>query len=357
MRIALISTCALPTPPSGYGGTERVVAVLARGLIHLGHEVTVYATGESRPPGRLRWMYPRAIWPPTDAAERQHAHYAFRDLQTRGGVDVVHVNHSSALEFRRMVDAPCALTLHDCRDDDVVSRCRAQRGVALITISRRQAELVPELNIARVIHHGLDVDQYPAGLGDGGYVAFLGRLTPEKAPHAAIDAAMAAGVRVRLGGGPQERSRAYFEREVVPRLARYGSRVEWHGELDERPKLELLRGARALLFPIEWEEPFGLVIIEAMLTGTPVIAFPRGSVPELIDEGVTGFIVRDVGEMARAIRALEGFDRVRCRTHAQGRWSHLRMARDHVELYRELIAARRARAEPARTSVPSVPPR
>jgi len=357
MRIALISTCALPTPPSGYGGTERVVAVLARGLIHLGHEVIVYATGDSRPPGALGWLYPRAIWPPTDAAERRHAHYALCDLRTRGGVDVVHFNHSSALDFQRLADAPCVVTLHDSRDEAVVARCRAQRGVAVITISRRQAELVPELSVARVIHHGLDVDQYPIGRGEGGYVAFVGRLTPEKAPHVAIDAAMTAGVPIHLGGGPQERSRAYFEREVVPRLGRYGSQITWHGELAEQPKLELLRGAKALLFPIDWEEPFGLVIIEAMLTGTPVIAFPRGSVPELIDDGVTGFIVRNAGEMASAIRALDGFDRTRCRARAQRRWSHLRMARDHVELYRELIAARGARAEVARSSVASVPPR
>lgn len=356
MRVALISTCSLPTPPSTYGGTERVVAELARGLIELGHEVTVYATGDSRPPGSLRWLYPHAAWPPSDAAERRHALFAFSDLRRSGGVDVVHVHDTTALESHQLIDAPCVLTLHHAREEAMVSTCRAHPEVALVAISRRQAELIPELNVTRVIHHGFDVERYRLGRGDGGYVAFLGRFTPEKAPHLAIEAAIRAGVPIQLGGGPQERARAYFEQQVIPLLARNRGSTRWPGELDELHKIELLRDAKALLFPIDWEEPFGLVLIEAMLIGTPVIAFPHGSVREVVDESITGFVVNSVDEMAARIRSLDGFDRARCRAHAQKRWSHRRMAREHVALYEQLITTRRVPVLGGRPSIVSAPP-
>ncbi len=357
MRIALISTCAVPTPPPAYGGTERVVAGLARGLVELGHEVVVYATGDSRPAGSLQWLFPRGQWPPNDESERRHAQFALTDLRAQGRVDIVHSHHTSALEFHHLVDVPTAVTLHDCPDEAIAARCRAHPEVAIVAISRRQAELVADLNIARVIHHGIDVDRYALGRGDGGYVAFLGRFTPEKSPHLAVDAAAAAGIDIHLGGCPQPYSRAYFEREMAPRLARYARRIHWPGELEEQPKIEMLRRARALLFPIGWEEPFGLVLIEAMLVGTPVIAFPRGSVPELVDEGVTGFMVRNVDEMAARVRTLEGFDRERCRARARERWSYRRMAREHADLYQELVASRRRRRSVSRLSLPSAPPR
>jgi glycosyltransferase involved in cell wall biosynthesis len=354
MRIALVSTSAISTPPAAYGGTERVVAELSLGLRELGHDVTVYATGDSSPAGTLRWIHPRAVWPRTDESERRHARFAVTDLRARGGVDVVHFNHASALEFCREVDAPCVLTLHDARDEGVTALLREHPEVAVVAISRRQAELLPELEIARVIHHGVDIDRYPFGAGDGGYVAFVGRFTADKAPHLAIDAAVAAGVPIRLAGQPQEETRPYFNNEVVPRLAQHRGRIDWPGELTELPKIELLRGARALLFPIEWEEPFGLVMIEAMLVGTPVIAFARGSVREVVDPGVTGILVRNSDEMASAIRAVDGIDRARCRARARERFSYVRMARDYVDLYERLA---RRRTSFARPSLASAPPR
>ncbi|MBV9947215.1 MAG: glycosyltransferase, partial [Myxococcales bacterium] len=178
-------------------------------------------------------------------------------------------------------------------------------------------------------------------------------LAPEKGPHLAIDAALGAGVPLRIGGQAQWLNRGFFEREMRPRIDRAAGRVFWEGEVTFGPKLDLLRGARATLFPIQWEEPFGLVMIESMLLGTPVIAFARGSAPEVVEEGVTGFVVRDLGEMIERIRQVGALDRARCRARARERWSADRMARDYERVYERAAAApirperRRARSRPA----------
>lgn len=348
MRIALVSTCALSTPPKAYGGTELIVAELAKGLHHLGHDVTVFATGDSKPNTKLCAHFARPVWPPNDMAELRHASFAWRDISNASPrFDVVHINHASALPYTLMSQLPTVLTIHHARVEHLVEHYLAYPDVAYVAISKRQAELSPEVRIADVIHHGLDATNYDKGLGDGGYVAFLGRFAPEKGPHLAIDAALRADARICLGGAPHEVAREYFEREMKPRLAAGGARVDWRGELSHEPKLELLRGARALLVPAQWEEPFGLVMIEAMLVGTPVIAFPLGSVPEVVEDGVTGFLVRDVDEMSQRIRAIDQLDRERCRVRAQQRFSHLRMARRYEALYERWVRARR---RPARRS-------
>lgn len=338
MKIGLVSTCALPTPPSGYGGTELVVAELAHGLVELGHDVVVYATGDSSPHGRLRFLESSPVWPPSVEAAQRHARFALDELG-RSDVDVIHLNDWAALSMLDGVRAPCVITLHHERDDALIE-AYASSGAALVAISRRQAELLPELPIAAAIHHGIDPSLYPLGEGGGGYAAYLGRFAPEKGTHHAIDAAVRAGVPLLLGGNAHEVARDYFEREVLPRLYRHRGLVRSLGEVAHEPKLELLRGAEALVMPIEWEEPFGLVMIEAMLVGTPVIAFARGSVPEVVEEGVTGFVVRSVDEMARRLGQLRAFDRARCRRRATERFGYPRMAREYVELYRRLTTRR-----------------
>jgi glycosyltransferase involved in cell wall biosynthesis len=350
VRIALLSTCALATPPKRYGGTELVVAELARGLVELGHQVTVYATGDSLPAGRLRHCFATPIWPPDEMAELRHARFAWQDMaDDPERYDVVHMHQAQALAGSAAARCPLALTIHHARVDDLVRQYCSHPNVAYVAISRRQSELSPELGCARVIHHGLDPSQYAAGTGDGDYLAFLGRFAPEKAPHLAIDAAREAGVRVVLGGAAHDVPGAidYFAREMKPRLAD-GRLLEWLGELSHGPKVRLLRGARALLFPLEWEEPFGLVMIESMLVGTPVIAFRRGSAPEVVEDGVTGYLVDDVREMTERIRQLDRIDRDRCRARAQERWSTTRMAREYAELYEALVQEYRAAERRAR---------
>ncbi|MGD0678077.1 MAG: glycosyltransferase family 4 protein [Polyangiaceae bacterium] len=339
MRVALISTCAVSVPPRAYGGTELIISELAQGLTQLGHEVTTFATGDSCPAGRLQWHFERPVWPPYETAELRHAAKAWQTITANAGAfDIVHAHQAPSIPLASLTRAvPTVYTLHHHRDERLIALYRDFPTISYVAISARQAELTPEVPVDAVIHHGLDAKRYgSAGLGDGGYVAFLGRLAPEKAPHLAIDAARQANVLLRMGGGVHPPDRDYFAADVEPRLSDGQGGVEWMGELSHEPKVSLLRGARALLFPIEWEEPFGLVMVESMLVGTPVIAFAHGSAPEVIEEGVTGYIVQDVAAMADRIRQLDGFDRVRCRQRAIERWTSLRMSREYEALYERL---------------------
>lgn len=338
MRIALVSTCALPTPPDAYGGTELVVAALAKELLILGHEVTVYATGDSHTAGELRWVFAKHCWPPDTTSEEKHVHFAWTDIRAqKTPFDVIHVQQPHSLELAGNLAGRTVLTIHHARSNALVEHYRAFPEVTYVAISARQAALVPELRIARVIHHGLDPAGYRFGNGEGGYCLFLGRLSAQKAPHIAIDAARRAGALLRVAGEAHPDGMKYFERKVKPRLADT-RRVEWLGEAPVSVKLELLRAANALLFPLGWEEPFGLVMIESMLVGTPVIAFARGSAPEVIDEGVTGHLVRDEAEMTYRLKRIGTLDRKRCRERAIERWSAARMARDYQALYEQVIA-------------------
>ncbi|HZS38822.1 MAG TPA: glycosyltransferase family 4 protein [Polyangia bacterium] len=336
MRIALISTPFVRVPPPSYGGTELIVAELAAGLTAAGHRVTLFATGDSRAAGDVRACYATAQWPPDPYPELDHVGFAVEQiLADAEGFDVVHAHVPSALPFAPLLDVPMAYTVHHERDPRLASLYRRSRA-QLIAISARQRDLAPELGDALVIHHGLSPDRYPLGDGAGGYVAYLGRFAREKGVHFAVDAARAARVPIRLAGRPHCHDERYFADELASRLALPGVRAV--GEVGGAPKTRFLGGARALLFPICWEEPFGLVMIEAMLCGTPVLAFDRGSVREVIDEGVTGFVCRDVDGLAARLRqfAAGGFDRRRCAARARERWSASRMVAEHLALYRQL---------------------
>jgi glycosyltransferase involved in cell wall biosynthesis len=337
LRIALISTCAVEVPPRAYGGVEAFVAEHAAELVRRGHDVLVYAPGSSRPPGRLRSCFASPIWPPDYQRELAHCEWAWRDLRAQHP-DVVHVNTPDALVASSRIDIPTVATLHHARADHLVEMIRTAPPARLVAISRRQAELVPELEINDVIHHGLDVTRFSAGLGQGGYAAFLGRFGTEKAPHLAIDAARLAGVPLQMGG-PCWRGTGYddyLDRELLPRMTAGGADVRWLGELDHPAKVALLRGASALLVPLGWEEPFGLVMIEAMLVGTPVIAFARGAAPEIVEPGLTGWLVDDVQAMAKRLRDADALDRALCRARALERWSVQRMTEAYEAVYREV---------------------
>ncbi len=344
MRIALISTPFIRVPPGGYGGTELFCSELAEALHARGHEVTLFATGDSRTSCEKRWLYARPEWPPSPYDEVSHAGWAFAEI-ARGGFDVAHLNSPLGLPFARFVAVPLVYTLHHHRMEPASRLYARSPGVTFVAISGRQRELEVELASAVVIHHGLTPDRYPCSVRDEGYLLHLGRYAAEKGTHLAIDAAAVAGLPIKLAGRVHEQDAAYFAEQVAPRLGRPG--VEELGEAGPARKVGLLRGARAMILPLQWEEPFGLVAVEAMLCGTPVLGFPRGSFPEIVDEGVTGFLAPadDVEALGRLARGLAGFDRRACAARARARFSADRMAGAYEALYARVRS--RARPQPS----------
>ncbi len=339
MRIALISTPFVSVPPATYGGTELVVHELAEGLIDRGHEVTLFATGDSRTSGELRALYDTVRWPPDPLHDLDHVSWAM-SIAMEEDFDLIHAHSAAALALRRFLprNVPLVYTIHHERDEvlsSFYSRFPDPWYVAISADQRRREVPLPK---ARVIHHGLDSDRYQWTDQPGDYVAFVGRFARVKGPHTAIDAAREAGVEIRVAGEVHEVDREFGDREMAWRLTL--PHVRNLGLIGMDRKAPLLRDARALLAPIEWNEPFGLILIEAMLSGCPVVAYPRGSVPELVEPGVTGFIVNDARELAETIRPggpVDDFDREACRRRAVERFNRDRMVEDHEQLYLEAL--------------------
>jgi glycosyltransferase involved in cell wall biosynthesis len=337
IRVALVSTPFVAVPPRQYGGTELVVAELARALGQRGVEVVVYATGDSALPGvEVRSLFRRPVWPPSVGTERAHAAWALRDVsRDPRPFDLVHSHCSATLELSRHCAVPMVHTMHHDRDAALSALYAATPGVHRVGISRSQASREPS-GAHSVVHHGLAPDRF-APRPQRGYLLFLGRYCRAKAPHLAIDAAQRAGLPIVLAGRPhlEPGEGDYLQRELMPRLRL--PRVRELGPVGGPQKAGLIAGARAVLFPVQWEEPFGLVMIEAMLSGVPVIALRRGSVPEVVDEGLTGAICADMGEMVAAVRCAHLFDRARVRAHAARRFSALRMAEGYLGAYRRAL--------------------
>jgi len=331
LRVALVSTPFVPVPPRGYGGTELVVAELARALHARGVEVVVYATGDSHLPGlEVRSYFPAAQWPPDRDIERVHATWSLRDAaRDPRGFDVVHVHSPCAVEMARLCPYPVVCTLHHDHEPALTEIYEGAPHVKLVAISRSQArrEKAP---IAAVIHHGLDPSRFrPAA--DQGYLLFLGRYDKVKGVEAAIEVSARAGLPLVMAGEPHDTD--YYEERVRPLVQKHG--VLEVGPVGGQRKSALLARARALLFPIEWEEPFGLVTIEAMLSGVPVLATSRGAVPEVVEDGVTGLVCDDPAEMVASARIAERlFDRERIRRMAAERWAAARMADQYLAIYR-----------------------
>ena len=342
LRVALVSTPFVSVPPRGYGGTELVVAELAKALTARGIEVVVYATGDSELPGiEVRSYFPAAQWPPDRDIERVHATWSLRDAaRDPRGFDVIHVHAPCAVEMARLSPCPVLCTLHHDFDAELTDMYQRVPQVKLIAISRSQARREPA-KVSAVVHHGLDPSRFLC-LPEQGYLLFLGRYDRVKGVTEAIEVAVRAGVPLVMAGAPHERE--YYQEEVAPLIAKHG--VLEVGPVGGERKAALIARARALLFPIEWEEPFGLVMIEAMLSGVPVLGTSRGAVPEVVDDGVTGLICDDATEMVGAARIADKlFDRERIRKEAVQRWSAARMADDYLRLYRTAHLEERAAEE------------
>jgi glycosyltransferase involved in cell wall biosynthesis len=342
MRIALLAPPFIPVPPQGYGGTELFIAHLADGLTDRGHEVVVYANGESRPRCEVRWTFAEKDWPPKQMAavpikNLDHAAWAIRDVLD-DDFDVIHLNDAMALPLSRFLTRPAVYTMHHPHEPELSEFYLRHPWVTYVAISehQRRLESVPR---GRTIHHGIRVTDYCCAEQKQGYVAFLGRMAPVKAPHLAIEAARKAGVPIKLAGEVQPLFQEYWETMVEPHID--GEMVEFLGEATLEIKNDLLGNASAFLFPIQWNEPFGLVMIEAMACGTPVLAFEGGAVTEIVRNGVSGWICDDTDDMARRLRDLDIPARG-CRAHVERYFSVERMTRDYEQLYQSVVRSQKS---------------
>jgi glycosyltransferase involved in cell wall biosynthesis len=344
MRILLIAPPWLPVPPVGYGGTEAILDGLARGIATSGHEVVLSTTGDSTCPVERRWLYESAVGLDGDPAfEVGHVRHAY---ELAGDFDVVHDHTLFGPDLLRegCVSTPVVVTVHGAFDEEACRHLSAAAGrAAVVAISQAHARTAPTcIPIAAVIRHGIDVGAFPFGARPCGYLLFLGRMSPAKGVHRAVRVARAAGERLVVAAKMREpEERRYFEEQVRPLL---GDGVTFVGEVRGAEKLDLLAGARVLLNPIRWPEPFGLVMIEALACGTPVLTFSSGAAPEIVRHGVTGFLCADESDMVRRLRDVERLDRSCCRRSVEASFSTERMVADHLRLYASILAEREVAA-------------
>ena len=337
MRIVLVAPPWVAIPPTAYGGTEAVLDVLARGLERAGHDVLLFTTGDSTCPVTRDSILPHAIGVGVggSATELRHVVHAYRAAV---GADIVH-DHTliGPVYADRFAGLPVVTTNHGPFQSELGDYYQAiAEGTPIIAISNHQASTATRTPIAAVIHHGVDPDRYPAGLGDGGYALFLGRMCPEKGIPAAVHAARRAGMPLRIAAKMSEPAeKLYFERCVKSLL---GGDIEFVGEVGGVDKVNLIGGAVCLLNPIDWPEPFGMVMVEALACGTPVVATHMGAAPEIVDDGVTGFIRSTEEDLAWAVQASQNLDRGACRAAVTGHFSAERMVAEHVALYEQVIA-------------------
>jgi glycosyltransferase involved in cell wall biosynthesis len=343
MRIAQVAPLAEAVPPKLYGGTERVVAYLTDALVELGHDVTLFASGDSATKATLSPVWPRALR--LDLAVKDHFAPMFMQLETVARraheFDVIH-SHLDYFGYPllRRLATPSVTTLHGRLDlPELPPLYKLYGDIPVVSISNSQREPLPEANFVATVLHGLPQNLLSKGEGRGGYLAFLGRISPEKAPDAAIRIAARAGIPLKIAAKVDRVDQEYFKTTVEPLLGQ--ADVEFIGEIREDQKQEFLGNAAALVFPIAWREPFGLVMIEAMACGTPVIAFENGSVPEVLENALTGFIVHSEDQAVNALRRVHTLDRARIRGEFERRFTAHHMAQSYLKLYARLTQARR----------------
>jgi glycosyltransferase involved in cell wall biosynthesis len=352
MKIAQIAPLFESVPPRLYGGTERVVSYLTEELVRQGHRVTLFASADSMTSAELVACAPRALrLDPMVRDPVPHIMLMLDMVRERAGdFDVLHF-HLDYLHFPlfRAQSGRTLTTLHGRQDlPDHMSFYARFHHMPLVSISQAQRRPLPGANFVGTVHHGLPCDLHKPRLSRGGYLAFLGRISPEKRPDRAIAIARAAGMPLRIAAKVDKADEAYFREMIAPMLDQPG--VEFIGEINDRAKGEFLGQAAALLFPIDWPEPFGLVMIEAMACGTPVLAFSHGSVAEIVEDGITGRIVAGVEEAVRALPEVLALDRRAVRTRFEERFSVTRMAKDYVRVYRRMLRGLRPHDMPLAAS-------
>jgi glycosyltransferase involved in cell wall biosynthesis len=357
LKIAQLAPLYESVPPKLYGGTERLVAYLTEALIARGHQVTLFASGDSTCRAPLRAVYPQAL----RLAKLNYMGPAYQMMMLTEALGRTHdfdIIHSHldywGFPFQKLTSTPLVSTLHGRLD---VPECKQlyqyYRHAPVVSISDSQRLPHPELNWAATVHHGLPTEFLKYNPKAGKYLAFLGRISPEKRPDWAIEVATRAGIPLKIAAKVDDANREYHETEIKPMLSRPG--VEFIGEISEAEKSEFLGNAMALLFTIDWPEPFGLVMLEAMACGTPVIARPCGSVPEVMRDGVTGFIASEIDELVSCAQKAGSISRADCRREFETRFTADTMAANYEAIYAKLLAESVQTKTPRRSASASRP--
>ncbi len=346
MKIAQVAPLIESVPPRFYGGTERVVSYLTEELVRLGHDVTLFASADSITGAELVPCSTRALrLNPAAGDTLLHFMLMIDKVRERAEeFDVLHF-HIDLFHFPlfRSLAARTLTTLHGRQDlGDLKPFYRRFGEMPLVSISNDQRKPLPQANFVATIHHGIPFELHQVSFEQGTYLAFLGRISQEKRPDRAIRIARAAGIPLKIAAKVDNVDQDYFRNDILPLID--GPGVEFLGEINEREKTKFLGEAAALLFPVDWPEPFGLVMIEAMACGTPVLAFRCGSIPEVIDDGVTGKIVDSEEEAVAALPAILAYDRGGVRQRFEERFTSIRMAKDYVNTYRQLFKKRTSSA-------------
>jgi glycosyltransferase involved in cell wall biosynthesis len=339
MRIAQVAPLYESVPPKLYGGTERIVSYLTEELVREGHEVTLFASGDSMTQARLVPVCPESLRLAPNCIDQLAHHVLMLEyvFSERRNFDIIHF-HIDYLHFplSRREQIVNVTTLHGRLDiPELAPLYQVFRDMPVVSISDAQRDPLPWANWQGTVYHGLPEDQLTFRPGTGEYLAFLGRISPEKGLDEAIKIAQLVGMPLRVAAKIDRADQEYFETCIKSRLN--DPLIEFTGEIGYPEKNDFLGDAAALLFPINWPEPFGLVMIEAMACGTPVIAYPRGSVPEIVDDGITGFLVHNAEEAAKAVEGISAIERRSCRRRFEERFSARRMSEDYLALYERLV--------------------
>jgi len=335
VRIAQVAPLFESVPPREYGGTERVVSYLTEELVRLGHDVTLFASADSTTAARLVPMAPRSLRQDPGSTDTLAHHVLMLEQVARvaAGFDVLHW-HIDYLHFpiSRRLGQPNVTTLHGRLDiTDLQALYTEFSDMPVVSISNSQREPLPHARWVGTVYHGLPASLFTPAYEAGEYLAFVGRISPEKRVDRAVEVARRSGLRLRIAAKIDDADAVYYREQIAPLFEL--PFVEFIGEVTEPEKETLLRGARALLFPIDWREPFGLVMIEAMACGTPVVAWRAGSVPEVLTDGTSGFIVEDIDDAVEAVAKTSDMDRRRVRCEFERRFTADRMAQEYLNLY------------------------
>lgn len=340
MRIAQISPLYESVPPKYYGGTERAVSYLVEELVKEGHDVTLFASGDSITHARLISPCKRSLRSDDNCKDRMCYHVLMVQevFEMSSYFDIIHFNIDYIhFPLVRICNTPAVTTLHGRLDlKEYLLFYQNFKDIPVISISNNQRKPLPWLNWQGTAYHGLPKDLYSFHKKPGEYLAFLGRICPEKRVDRAIEIAEKVGMKLKIAAKVDEADKEYFEDKIKPLLR--SPCVEFIGEIGEKEKNEFLGNAYALIFPIDWPEPFGLVMIESLACGTPVIAWRCGSVPEVIEDGVTGFIVENIRDAVKAVEKTSSLNRENCRKAFEERFTTSRMARDYLKIYRKMVA-------------------